>query len=73
LDNNLARCLFWLWLIWLILYMIMFRMFPFAVGLRHEWQDGSVVWMGYDGLVDKMRTLVSFVSGGLVVGGWIVD
>jgi len=38
-------------------------------------QDESVVWMwmGYDGLVDKMRTLVYFVSGGLVVGGWIVD
>jgi len=53
--------------------MIMFRMFPFAVGLRHEWQDGSVVWMGYDGLVDKMRILVSSVSGGLVIGGWIVD
>jgi len=55
--------------------MIMFRMFLFAVGLRHKWQDGSVVWMwkGYDGLVDKMRTLVSFVSGELVVGGWIVD
>jgi len=66
---------FWLWLLWWILYMIMFRMFLFAVGLRHEWQDGSVVWMwmGYDGLVDKMRTLVSFVSGGLEVGGWIVD
>lgn len=59
LDNNLARCLFWLWLVWWILYMIMFRMFLFAVGLRHgngkmsRWYGcgwGMTVWWTRCGL-----------------------